>query len=248
MRRVLVLIVIAGCLLAVGSKEIRMGAGWEQYGQSAGYTQQQWNNLTQQQRDRIKANTGTNVGLVGSLAGIQGSPGGVYPATNVDYPTIDAMFKEGPAYQTASLVDDGSGGTGGTGTYEAPKVLAESPEWLAYLNALGLEEEQFRSDIDRTKGLYGAEKDRQLQDLPAGYMQQRRGISGSLETRGMSRSGEFLRKLAENRAAQGRAEGAVQGQYAFQLGSLESQLAQKMIDINARKAQQELSLRSQGYQ
>ena len=245
MRRVLVLIVIAGCLLAVGSKEIRMGAGWEQYGQSAGYTQQQWNNLTQQQRDRIKANTGTNVGLVGSLAGIQGSTGGVYPATNVDYPTIDSVFQEGPTYQSTA-VDDGSGS--GYGGAAPARVLSESPEWLAYLNALGLEEEQFRSDIDRTKGLYGAEKDRQLQDLPAGYMQQRRGISGSLETRGMSRSGEFLRKLAENRAAQGSAEGAVQGQYAFQLGSLESQHAQKMIDINARKAQQELSLRSQGYQ
>jgi hypothetical protein len=226
---------------AVTGKGVPMGAGWEQYGQKAGYTQQQWDALNQAQRDYIKS---------GSSQFLMKQP--TAPAAPGPGPTpYSPEYLAGPQ-QEYSEYDDGSGSGssgGGGGFAPAPtRFLAESPEWLAYLNALGLEENQFRSDIDRQKGLYGAEADRQLTDLPAGYIQQRRGISGSMETRGMSRSGEFLRKLAENRAQQGRAEGAIKGQLAFQTGSLESQLAQKLMDINARKAQQELQLRSQGYQ
>lgn len=137
----------------------------------------------------------------------------------------------------------------GMGAYAAPppRELASSPEWLAYLNALGVQEQGYRADTDRQRALYQSEATRQLQDLPAGYIAQRRGITGSLENRGMARSGELLRRLAENRANQGRAESTIQGQLAFQQGSLESQLAQKLIELNAQRAQQEMNLRAQGY-
>ena len=238
-----VLVAILAVVLAVSgthSKEPTMAAGtnWAQYGQPLGYSQEAWNALSQVQRDAIKARAIPTTG--GALINQGYASLAALPTTT----TTDPAAPMDP-YAT----DPGGGGTSGGGSYalEPPKLLAESPEWLAYLNALGLEEGQFRADIDRQKAMYQSESDRQLQDLPVGYQQQRRGISGSMESRGMSRSGEFLRKLSENRAAQGRQEGAIKGQTAFQMGSLESQLAQKLMSQQAQKAQQELQLRSQGY-
>lgn len=127
------------------------------------------------------------------------------------------------------------------------RLLAESPEWLAYLNALGAQEQALRADNDKMRALYQSDAQRQLQDLPAGYISQRRGISGQMENRGMARSGEMLRRLAENRAQQGRAEAGVNAQLGFQLGSLESQLAQKLIEMNMARASQEATMRAQGY-
>jgi hypothetical protein len=243
MSRLVLVIMVVIASFAVGGKGVPMGAGWEQYGQAKGYTQQQWDNLTQAQRDYIKS--GSSGFLVKQPLAPAAPPPGPTP--------YSPEYLAGPQPEYSGYDDgggSGGGSSGGGGGFmpEPARFLAEAPEWLAYLNALGLEENQFRSDIDRQKGMYGAEADRQLTDLPAGYIQQRRGISGSMETRGMSRSGEFLRKLAENRAQEGRAAGAIKGQLAFQTGALESQLAQKLMDINARKAQQELQLRSQGYQ
>ena len=237
-----VLVAILAVVLAVSGthgKEPTMAAGdnWMTYGQPLGYSQEAWNALSQVQRDAIKARAIPTTG--GALINQGYASLAALPTTTTDTTAMDTT--------TDPYATDGTGSSSGGTALEAPKLLAESPEWLAYLNALNFEESQFRSDIDKQKALYTSESERQLTDLPAGYQSQRRGISGSMESRGMSRSGEFLRRLAENRAQQGRAEGAIKGQLAFQTGSLESQLAQKLLDINARKAQQELQMRGQGY-
>ncbi len=133
--------------------------------------------------------------------------------------------------------------------YAAPpaRQLSTSPEFQAYLSALGLEEMQARADVDRMRGLYQSEAARLKQDLVPQYGQQRRGIAGSLEARGMARSGEYLRRLAENRAAEGRQRAGIDANLAGQVSQLESQLAQRMGSLASQRAQQELSLRSQGY-
>ena len=220
-------------------KESFMGAGWEDYGRAAGYSQAQWDALSQAQRDRIKGG-GSYGSLSGSVGGTLGTAGQTIGSLPVTEYGAEATYADPGGYT------DSGGAYGGGGVVNRGS-LNEAPEWLAYLNALNFAASQFRSDIDKQKALYTSESERQLTDLPAGYQSQRRGISGSMESRGMSRSGEFLRRLAENRAQQGRAEGAIKGQLAFQTGSLESQLAQKLLDINARKAQQELQMRGQGY-
>lgn len=134
-------------------------------------------------------------------------------------------------------------------SYAAPvtRPLATAPEWLAYLSALGLEESQAKADVDRMRGIYQSEAQRLKQDLVPQYGQQRRGISGSLEARGMARSGELLRRLAESRAAEGRQAAGIEANLAGQVGQLESQLAQRMGGLASQRAQQELALRSQGY-
>lgn len=137
----------------------------------------------------------------------------------------------------------GGGGYGGTPT----RSLASSPEWLAYLNALGLEQNQFEADIARQRGVLQSAADQQIGDLTPQFDQSRRGISGGLYARGMERSGEKMTKLAESRAAQGRAVGGIQTALAGQLSGLETQLAGKLMDIGARRASQELALRTSGY-
>jgi hypothetical protein len=127
------------------------------------------------------------------------------------------------------------------------RPLGTSPEWLAYLSALGLEESQARADVDRMRGMYQSEAQRLKQDLVPQYGQQRRGITGSLEARGMARSGELLRRLAESRAAEGRQAAGIEANLAGQVGQLESQLAQRMGGLASQRAQQELALRAQGY-
>ena len=189
---------------------------------------------------------GVKKGFPGSNVGSGTTPGGGFGG----FPSLH--LNPNPAWPTLNAppdmpVDTGSGGGGG---YAAPpqKSLASSPEWLAYLNALGLEQNQFEADIARQRGVLQSAADQQIGDLTPQFDQSRRGISGGLYARGMERSGEKMTKLAESRAAQGRAVGGIQTALAGQLSGLETQLAGKLMDIGARRASQELALRTQGYQ
>jgi hypothetical protein len=198
-----------------------------------GYSGAAWAAMTQAQRDAIMS--GVSTGNVGGNAGFQ------MPSTNLAPPAVDAATGAAP-------VDNLYSPSAQQATISAPtRQLNTAPEWLAYLSALGLEQSQAQSDTDRMRAMYQSEADRLKQDIVPQYGQQRRGIAGSLETRGMARSGEMLRKLAENRAAQGRQTAGIEAGLGNQIGTLESQLAQKMAGLNSQRAQQELSLRGQGY-
>ena len=202
-------------------------------GATYGYSPEAWAAMTSSQRAAIKS----GVGGIGASAGFR---------PMVSAPAVPAGFQGLPPQDTAAPVDNTTYDTTG---YAAPvtRRLDTAPEWLAYLSALGLEESMARADVDRMRGLYQSEAARLKQDLVPQYQQQRRGIAGSLETRGMARSGEYLRRLAENRAQQGRQQAGIDANLAGQVSGLESQLAQKMGSLASQRAQQEMTLRSQGY-
>jgi hypothetical protein len=223
---------------------VNTDVGW-----SYGYLPNEWANMSSAERARVKAmqptvsspkitstSAPTGIGPIGAAAGFQpysGTAGsaGVTGATPVD-----------------TGVGTDAGSYGATGYAAAPaRQLDTAPEWLAYLSALGLEESMARADVDRMRGLYQSEAQRLKQDLIPQYGQQRRGIAGSMETRGMIRSGEYLRRLAENRAMQGRQQAGIEANLAGQVSGLESQLAQKLGSLASQRAQQEMTLRSQGY-
>jgi len=167
------------------------------------------------------------------------------------YGGLGYEFQDNPPVMSAAAPDapgpDDSMDYGMAAAAPITRPLATSPEWLAYLSALGLEESQARADVDRMRGMYQSEAQRLKQDLTPQYGQQRRGITGSLEARGMARSGELLRRLAESRAAEGRQAAGIEANLAGQVGQLESQLAQRMGSLASQRAQQELALRAQGY-
>lgn len=171
---------------------------------------------------------------------IQGLPGGGHELQGY-YP---AQPQDMGGYDSGGGGYDGGGYGGGN---LPPRQLATSPEWLAYLNALGLEESQFRADIDRQRAFAKSAAEQQLLGLVPQYDKQRRGIAHGSEAAGMSRSGGLLKGLADSRASQGRDESNINQALGSTLSGLESQLAQRMMDLGARKAQQELSLRASGY-
>jgi len=201
-----------------------------QYGLSAA----QWTNLTPEQRASYKLNAARSADMSQQL----GSLGLTFNGAQVV-----PMQQDSP--MAAPSVPD----YGDTGYSAAPatRPLATAPEWLAYLSALGLEESQARADVDRMRSMYQSEAERQKQDLIPQYGQQRRNIAGGMEARGMARSGEYLRRLAESRAQQGRQQAGIEAGLAGQIGQLESNLAQRLGSLATQRAQQELSLRSQGY-
>ena len=205
-----------------------------------GYNQAVWDAMPQRTKNMIKAAQGS-LPADGSL--LAPGPSGTYD--------FGLGFGQAEAPVEASPVDYGpsSGSPADVpATFVEPvrRTLASSPEWLAYLNALGLEQSTFAADIARQRGLYQSEANRQIADLGPQYDIQRRGITGNAEGRGVLRSGEFQRRLAENRATQGRQVGGIQGGLTGQLGNLQSQLAQKQIDVAARRAQQQLSMLGSG--
>lgn len=165
------------------------------------------------------------------------------------YPRGETQWSQTPEPDPGPSTYD-TGEYGGTGGYAAPPPrpqLASSPEWLAYLNSLGLEQGQFTADIQRRRALAQSMAAQQAADITAQGPQERRQITGSLESRGMARSGQLVRSLAEQRAGEGRRQGQVQTALAGNLSDLETQLSEKLINLGAKRADQELNLRAQGY-
>ena len=235
-----------------------LGQGDGSVGAQYGYSPEAWNALPQSTKNQIKSGAGFNMFSPAPVGPGAAAMGFSAPQTMAPAPT---PYEPPPVYDGGGgeYYDDGGGGGGGYadsgGGYEMaaltlppPKLLSQAPEWLAYLSALGLEEQSYKADIDRQKGVYAAEAGRQSAEIGPQFKQMRRGVSGSMESRGMARSGEMLRRLAETRQAEGRAQGGVSSMLAAQMSSLESNLAGRLAELGARKAQQELSLRLQGYQ
>ncbi len=130
----------------------------------------------------------------------------------------------------------------------ARPILEASPEWKAYLNALGLEKNQFAADIARQEAQARAAAQFQTEGLKPQYDQQRRGITGNAESRGMSRSGQLQRGLAENRAAEGRQTTGIQQALQSAIGNLEGSLANKNVNLETQQQQQRASMLAAGYQ
>lgn len=162
--------------------------------------------------------------------------------------TIYGSYPDAPSAPEPTPPPDYSG-VAPTAAPAAPpptKDLATSPEWLAFLNSLGLDREQFSADINRQRGVAQNLATQQSGDITAQGFGSRRGITGGLETRGMARSGQLIRSLADQRASEGRAQGGVQAGLTGTLSGLESSLAQKLIDLHQQQAQQELQMRASG--
>lgn len=220
-----------------------MGAGWEIYGQAVNMSQKQWDNLSQAQRDYIKSMMPNAARDYNARMAPQNQA--IIQQNDLGYAT-QGYYPNQPQEMGGYEGGDG-GGYGGGGGGQAPRNLASSPEWLAYLNALGLEEGQFRSDIERQRAFAKSAAEQQIAQLGPQYDQQRRGVTHRSEAAGMERSGGFLKGLADSRAAQGRDTSNINLGLGSTLSGLESSLANKLMDLGARRASQELSLRSSGY-
>lgn len=127
-------------------------------------------------------------------------------------------------------------------------ILLDSPEWKAFLNALGLEKSTFAADVARREGVARQAAQFQTEGLVPQYDAQRRSIAGNAESRGVVRSGEYLRHQAESKASQGRANTGIQLALQSQIGDLEGALAQKNAALESQTQQQRASMLAAGYQ
>lgn len=184
-------------------------------------------------------------------------------------PPVDLSFLNDPNNPVYQQQAGGGGGGGGgeTGAYVqsyAPppdpgslyyqpgytppdRILEQSPEWLAYINALGLQKGQFAADIARQREIAGANAKFAAGGVEPEFAKQRRGITVGNEARGMVRSGQQQRQLAESRGAQGRAYSGIYQNLQNTLSDLESNLAQKNLELDVQREQQRASMLSSGY-
>lgn len=160
---------------------------------------------------------------------------------------------DGSDYSGGASADTGAyvqsyGGGGDGGAYTPPdRILEQSPEWLAYINALGLQKGQFAADIARQREIAGANAGYQKSLVEPQYDKQRRGITASNESRGMVRSGQQQRQLATSRGDQSRAYAGIYQNLQNTLSDLESSAAQKNLELDTQRAQQQAQMIQSGY-
>lgn len=139
--------------------------------------------------------------------------------------------------------------SGGYGYAPAPSLgrVDDSPEWQGLMAELTRQGELYKVDAGRQKGLIGAERDRLLSDLTQRGELEREGVAGSMEARGLLRSGETEQNLARQRAnEQSRSAGITSGA-AARISDIEGQLAMQQAELDRQRAEQRAAFVARGY-
>lgn len=123
-----------------------------------------------------------------------------------------------------------------------------SSAYIAFLRQLGLQEDQARAAAEQQKSEISRRLTMRLPEISQNFDRSRQNLSASLEGRGVLRSGETDRRMAENRQAEqgatadaqtAAAEGisGVERATANQVGQLRTQAAEKeQQDISQQQA------------
>ncbi len=113
--------------------------------------------------------------------------------------------------------------------------IYKDPTILAFLRSSGLTEQVAANEIARRQSAVNQALATNLDDLTARGQQERRGINDSMVARNQSRSGENLRRQAEQEQQQARMQGAMQQQAMNQVNDLSGNLTM-MVAQNQQKA------------
>lgn len=123
--------------------------------------------------------------------------------------------------------------------------LSEDPTYLAWLRALGFEDQSSEADA-----ALQTQQAQQRADFTAPEIQYQgqlaqRNISGNMEDRGIFRSGEHERALAEQQHSTQYQLGALQLGTAQDIGGIQSRLAQDIAGRRRQMTEKELDLARQ---
>lgn len=125
--------------------------------------------------------------------------------------------------------------------------IDDSPEWQGLMAELNRQGELYKVEAGRQKGLIGAERDRLLADLTQRGELERENVAGSMEARGLLRSGETEQGLARQRAnEQSRSAGITSGA-AARISDIEGQLALQQAELDRQRAEQRAAFVGRGY-
>lgn len=143
--------------------------------------------------------------------------------------------------------DSGGGGGGG---YVAPANLGpldQDPGWLALMAELDRQAGIYGAEAERQKALAVAERDRLLSELARRGEIERENVAGSMEARGLLRSGETERNIARQRANELARSGSITSGTAARLSDIEGQLALQQAELDRRRAEARAEYLSRGY-
>lgn len=110
--------------------------------------------------------------------------------------------------------------------WQAASIFSD-PSYLAYRASLGLESDTAVARLRNAQDTARRNTALGIADLQAQGEISRENISGGMEARGLSLSGEREKALARQRAAQGRQESGITSNAGGSLGDLEFQIAQQ---------------------
>ena len=134
-------------------------------------------------------------------------------------------------------------------TYAAPSLgrLDDDPGWQGLMAELTRQGELYKVEAARQSGLVGAERDRLLSDLTQRGAIERENVAGSMEARGLLRSGETEQNLARQRAnEQSRSAGITSGA-AARISDIEAALALQSAELDRKRAEARADFLSRGY-
>jgi hypothetical protein len=165
------------------------------------------------------------------------SPIGMYA------PPPQATYEE-PA--PAPVYDPYDPGTG-SAVVEPPRDLATDPGWLALQAEMDREGQLYGAQAQRSSGLVTSNRDRLLADLIPRGEQERTGIEGGMEARGLFGGGQMEEHLARQRANEAQRGTTIQSEAAARLSDIEGQLAMQQAEIERRRAETRADYLSRGY-
>lgn len=150
-------------------------------------------------------------------------------------------------FPVAASTSYSSGGDGFTAYTEPAPRLDQDPGWLEFSRQTDLSIARQNADLARRRGLIESDRDRVLGELEPQGEQQREGIMGGFESRGLYGAGAMERDVARQRAAQAQRSAAIQAGAAGQISDIEADIAARIASLNAERAIQQATLRAQGY-
>jgi hypothetical protein len=107
--------------------------------------------------------------------------------------------------------------------------------------------ERAGQEFGRRAGQIASQRDRLLANLVPQGEQEREGIQGGLEARGLFGGGQMAEHVARQRANEGRRSSGIQADAAMQYGDQAAQMAQQQADIDRRRAETRLEYLSRGF-
>lgn len=133
--------------------------------------------------------------------------------------------------------------------YVAPSLgrLEDSPGWQGLMAELDRQGSIYKIEAARQQGLISGERDRLMTELGQRGELEREGVAGSMEARGLYRSGETEQGIARQRQNELSRGTAITAGAAGRISDVEGQLALQNAEIERRRAEARADYLSRGF-
>ena len=116
-------------------------------------------------------------------------------------------------------------------------VVSSDPVYSAFLSNLGFQEDTAKRRAEEAQTTLTGQAEVGREDLAIGQERSQRGVSSVLENRGLTRSGEHERRLAEGQQDYLRRLSAFESGVAGQSAGIQASLEDQLADLQMRDAQ-----------